>query len=75
MSQIILPTILIVAISIVLLSVGIFVKGRFVNSHVSGNRALRRRGIHCAQQQDREARRPNPHAVAERGSGGESGEA
>lgn len=68
MSNIILPTILIVAAAIVLLSVGIIIKGRFVNSHVSGNRALRRKGIHCAQQQDREARRPNPHAVEERES-------
>lgn len=66
MSNILIPTILIVAIAVVLLSVGIIVKGRFVNSHVSGNRALRRQGIHCAQQQDREARQSNPHAVMER---------
>lgn len=66
MLNIVLPTIIIVAIAVVLLSVGIIIKGRFVNSHVSGNRALRRKGIHCAQQQDREARRENPHAVKER---------
>lgn len=65
MSNILIPTIIIVAIAVVLLSVGIIVKGRFVNSHVSGNRALRRQGIHCAQQQDREARLSNPHAVKE----------
>lgn len=61
-----LPILIIVLTAVVLLSVGVIVKGRFVNSHVSGNSALRRRGIHCAQQQDREARRPNPHAVEER---------
>lgn len=68
MTKILIPTIIIVAAAIVLLSVGIIIKGRFVNSHVSGNRALRRKGIHCAQQQDREARAHNPHAVQERES-------
>lgn len=66
MFNILVPTIAIVAIAVVLLSVGIMIRGRFVNSHVSGNRALRRKGIHCAQQQHREARRSNPHAVQER---------
>lgn len=66
MLKILIPTITIVAVAVVLLSVGIIIKGRFVNSHVSGNRALRRKGIHCAQQQDREARRPNVHAVSEK---------
>lgn len=66
MIKILVPTILIVAVAAVLLSVGIIVKGRFVNAHVSGNVALRRKGIHCAQQQDREARRENPFAVKER---------
>lgn len=66
MFNILLPTLLIVAVAVVLLSVGIIVKGKFVNSHVSGNRALRRQGIHCAQQQDREARQENAKAVKER---------
>lgn len=66
MLKILFPILIIVAVAVVLLSVGIIIKGRFVNSHVSGNRALRRQGIHCAQQQDREARRENPHAVSER---------
>lgn len=65
MFNILLPTLLIVAVAIVLLSVGIIVKGKFVNSHVSSNRALRRQGIHCAQQQDREARQENVKAVKE----------
>lgn len=66
MIKTLLPITIIVLLAVVLLSVGIVVKGRFVNSHVSGNRALRRKGIHCAQQQDREARQHNPHAVEER---------
>jgi hypothetical protein len=58
-------SVLIVAICIALLSVGIIVKGRFPSTHVCGNKAMRERGIHSAQQQDREARQVNPHAIAE----------
>ena len=55
----ILITLLIVAICIVLLGVKVFfVKGgRFPNGHVSGNKAMRDRGIGCVQSQDREAQR------------------
>lgn len=58
-------TALIVAICIVLLCVGILLKGRFPNMHVSGNQEMRRRGIGCVQSQDREARKANPHAIPE----------
>ncbi|NDV66927.1 hypothetical protein [Bacteroides sp. 224] len=53
----ILITLLIVAISLILLAVKIvFVKGgKFPNTHVSGNKAMRQRGIGCVQSQDREA--------------------
>lgn len=52
-------TLLIVAISVLLLCVNIlFVKnGKFPNSHVSGNKHLRKRGIGCVQSQDREAQK------------------
>ena len=48
---------LIVAISVLLLGVKVFFvkNGRFPNGHVSGNRAMRERGIGCVQSQDREA--------------------
>lgn len=51
-------TLLIVAICVILLGVKVFfVKGgRFPNGHVSGNKAMRERGIGCIQSQDREAR-------------------
>mgnify|MGYP006896722396 FL=1 len=39
----ILITVLIVAICIALLSIGIFLKGKFPNTHVSGNKALRKK--------------------------------
>ena len=61
-------TAIIVAICITLLSVGIIIKGKFPNPHVSGNEHLRKKGIGCAQSQDRAARKPNRHAISERGS-------
>ncbi|WP_300813964.1 hypothetical protein [uncultured Bacteroides sp.] len=54
-----LITLLIVAVCIALLGGKVFfVKGgKFPNSHVSGNKAMRDRGIGCVQSQDREAQR------------------
>ena len=65
MLKTILVAVLIVAICIALLSVKILLKknGRFPNTHVSGNKALRKQGIGCVQSQDREARKTNPHAI------------
>ena len=67
MFKILIPVTLIIAISFALLSITILLKknGRFPNIHVSGNKGLRKRGIKCAQSQDRDARRPNPMAVNE----------
>lgn len=58
---------LIIAISIALLAIKIIIKknGRFPNTHVGGNKEMRRRGIKCVQSQDRDARRQNPMAVKE----------
>lgn len=68
MLKTILITVLIVAISMALFSVKILFKknGRFPNTHVSGNKALREKGIGCVQSQDRESRIANPHTIAER---------
>ncbi|WP_300729912.1 hypothetical protein [uncultured Bacteroides sp.] len=68
MLKTILITMLIVAICIALLCVKILIKknGRFPNTHVSGNKAMRERGIGCVQSQDREAQKSNPYAIAER---------
>lgn len=68
MFKTILITMLIVAICIALLSVKILLKknGRFPNTHVSGSKAMRERGIGCVQSQDREARKNNPNAIPER---------
>lgn len=55
-----------VLIAMLLLTIGIMLKGKFPNLHVSGNNAMRQRGIGCVQSQDREARKTNPHAIEER---------
>lgn len=60
-----LITVLIVAICIALLCVGIAIKGRFPNTHVSGNKTLRKKGVGCVQSQDREAQKVNRNAIAE----------
>ena len=59
-------TVGIVAICVFFLCIGILIKGRFPSLHVSGNKEMRKRGIGCVQSQDREARKTNKHAIAER---------
>ena len=51
MEKIFLLSLLVLAVAVAMLSVGILFRGRFSNSHVSGNRYLRQKGIHCARQQ------------------------
>lgn len=67
MFKTLLFTLLIIAISIALLSITIIIKknGRFPNIHIGGNKNMRKRGIKCAQSQDRDARKTNPMAVKE----------
>lgn len=58
MIKIIIITVLIIAICIALLSVKVIFKknGSFSSQHIHDNEALRRQGIHCVLDQDREAR-------------------
>ena len=67
MLETILITLLIVAICILLLGVKVFfVKGgKFPNGHVSGNKALREKGIGCVQSQDRDAQRKPRFSIDE----------
>lgn len=67
MLEIILITLLIVAFCIILLGVKVlFVKGgKFPNTHVSGNKAMRKQGIGCVQSQDREAQRKTRFSLDE----------
>lgn len=66
----ILISLLIVAICMLLLGLRIFfVKGgKFPNTHVSGNKTLRNKGIGCVQSQDKEARKENKFRVKEKGT-------
>jgi hypothetical protein len=68
MIKVFLLTLLIVAVCMVLMGVTILIKknGRFPNTHVGGNKEMRRRGIKCVEAQDKDARRDNPHAIPER---------
>jgi len=58
MIEILLLTVLIIAISVALLCVKlIFQKnGKFSSMHIHDSEAMKERGIHCVMDQDREAR-------------------
>lgn len=53
--KIILLAVALVAIAMLGLATQILIKkgGRFPNTHVGGNKYLKRNGIHCAQTQDK----------------------
>ena len=61
MIETLLLTVLIIAIAIALLCVKVLLKknGRFSSQHVHDNPGLRKQGIHCVMDQDREARQRN----------------
>ena len=68
MFKTLLFTLLIIAICVALLAIKVIVlkNGRFPNTHVGGNKEMRKRGIKCVEAQDKDARRDNPHAIPER---------
>lgn len=68
MFRTLLFTLLIISICVALLAIKIIIKknGKFPNIHIGGNKEMRKRGIKCAQSQDRDARRENPMAVKEK---------
>ena len=51
-----LLAVIILVISVVLLSIKVLLKkgGKFPNTHIDGNKALGKKGIHCAKSQDKE---------------------
>ena len=67
MFKTLLFTLLIIAICVALLAIKVIIKknGRFPNTHVGGNKHMRKRGIKCVQSQDKDARRDNHMAVIE----------
>lgn len=66
MPKIFLITFAFIAAAMILLSVRIFAGKKFVHTHVDGNKALNKKGIHCAQSQDREMRRKRTTAISEK---------
>ena len=58
MFEILLSTTLIIAISMAFLCVKLIFRrnGKFSSQHIHDSEAMRQRGIHCAIDQDREAR-------------------
>ena len=54
-------TVLIIAICVALLSIKVILRknGKFSSQHIHDNEALRKKGIHCVLDQDREAREAN----------------
>ena len=58
MVETLLVSVLIIAIAVALLCVRILLKknGKFSSQHIHDNPALRKNGIHCVMEQDREAR-------------------
>ena len=68
MLKIFLLTLLVISVSLLFLCVKLLLKknGRFPNTHVSGSKEMRKRGIGCVQSQDAAMRRENPKAIKER---------
>lgn len=68
MLKVALLTVGIVAISLALLCVKLIIlpNGKFASSHISDNKEMRKRGIHCVQSMDKMMRRENPNKVKER---------
>ncbi len=66
--KVFLFSLIIIGIGMLFFCVKILLKknGRFPNTHVSGSKEMRKRGIGCVQSQDAAMRRKSPHAVSER---------
>ena len=61
MIKLMLISLAVVAVAFVLLSIKVLLKrnGKFSSQHVHDNPGLRKQGIHCVMDQDREARERN----------------
>ena len=66
MLKTVLIVLMLVAVSVLLLSVRLWFGRRFVHTHIDGHRALNRRGIRCVKEMDRQARQTNKRRVSEK---------
>lgn len=62
LAKVALLAVVIIAACVALLSIRVLIKknGRFPNTHVGGSKAMRERGVGCAQSQDFAARHRKP---------------
>ena len=67
MTELVLSTTLIIAISVAFLCIKLLFrkKGEFSSQHIHDSVAMKERGIHCVIDQDREQRTPSKFAVSE----------
>ena len=67
MTELVLSTTLIIAISMAFLCIKLFFrkKGEFTSQHIHDSVAMKDRGIHCVIDQDREMRTPSKFTVNE----------
>ena len=68
MTETLALSLLIIAIAVALLCVKMIFRknGTFSSQHIHDNPSLRKQGIHCVIDQDKEARRTSSTAVSER---------
>ncbi len=68
MLKLLLATLVICAVSILLLSIRIVLQkgGKFRSLHIGQSPDMRKKGIHCVQSMDRMMRQQSPHRVNER---------
>ena len=66
MVKVFLLSLLIIAIGLLLISVKVLAGKRFVHTHIDGNKALNRKGIHCVQSMDVAERRENKYRINEK---------
>ncbi|MBQ8277553.1 MAG: hypothetical protein IJY00_03820 [Bacteroidaceae bacterium] len=66
MVKVFLLSLLIIAIGLLLISVKVLAGKRFVHTHIDGNKALNRKGIHCVQSMDAAERRENKYRINEK---------
>ncbi len=66
MLEIFLLSLGLISIGIAFIAIRLYFGKRFVHTHIDGNKAVNKLGIHCVQSMDADERRKNPHAVSER---------
>ncbi len=72
MLKIFLLSLIVILIGLALMGIKLYFGKPFVHTHIDGNKALNKQGIHCVQSMDRRMRRPKRHAVREKSENSKS---